>query len=126
MSVDGDTPDSDAIWKALASPHRRTLLKALRDGPKTTGELVDQLPSMTRFAVMKHIRVLRDVGLVISRDEGPRKMNRLNAVPLRQVYEELTDDFQELWAQRLLRVKRRAETSEHDETIHVAEASTNT
>ena len=102
--------DNDTIWRALANPQRRALLKALRGGPQTTTHLVEQLPAMTRFAVMKHISVLRDAGLVLTRDDGPRKMNSLNAVPLRLVYEELVDDYQDLWAQKLLNVKRRAES----------------
>ena len=58
---------------------------------------------------MKHIGVLRDCGLVLTEEQGKRKLNSLNAVPLRRVYEELVNGYQDLWARQLLNVKRRAE-----------------
>lgn len=103
--------DHDRIWSALASPQRRALLAALRDGPKTTTELVERLPSLTRFAVMKHIGVLRNVDLVRTREEGRRKLNSLNVIPLRVVYDELVSGYQDLWARHLTAVKRDAKTS---------------
>lgn len=106
------TADVDAIWRALANPQRRAILQALRDGPRTTTYLVEQLPDLTRFAVMKHIGVLRDCGLVLTEEQGKRKLNSLNAVPLRLVYEELVNGYQDLWARQLLRVQRRAEQLE--------------
>ncbi len=81
----------------------------MRDGPRTTTYLVEQLPELTRFAVMKHIGVLRDCGLVLTEEQGKRKLNSLNAVPLRLVYEELVTGYQDLWARQLLKVQRRAE-----------------
>ena len=76
----------EPAFRALADPHRRTLLDRLRekDG-QTLGELEAALPSMTRFGVMKHLRVLEDAHLVITRRDGRRKLHFLNPVPIRLI-----------------------------------------
>ena len=112
MAVAKGAPDGhepDAVWRALADPRRRAILALLRDGPRTTTHIIEQFPSMTRFAVMKHIGVLREVGLVRTREEGARRMNSLNVVPLRMVYDELVDGYRDLGAGALADVKQRAE-----------------
>jgi DNA-binding transcriptional ArsR family regulator len=75
------------VWRALANPNRRLLLDQLRDGPKTTGELADVVPELSRFAVMQHLGVLTDAGLVVVRRRGRYRFNYLNPVPLRSWYE---------------------------------------
>jgi DNA-binding transcriptional ArsR family regulator len=102
----------DNIWKALSDPTRRTILDLLRKGPKTTTELVEAFPDMTRFAVMKHLDVLREADLVQTRSEGRRRVNSLNAVPIRQIYERWVSPFAELWSSTLLRLKDDLETKE--------------
>ena len=102
--------DLDNIWKALSDPTRRTILDLLRKGPKTTTEIVDAFPDMTRFAVMKHLDVLRDARLVNTREEGRRRVNSLNAVPIRQIYERWMGPFAEVWSSTLLRLKDDLET----------------
>lgn len=97
--------DLDQVWKALSDPTRRSILDLLRKGPKTTTEIVDAFPEMTRHAVMKHIDVLRDCGLVITREDGRRRINTLNPVPIRQIYERWMGPFSELWSSTLLRIK---------------------
>jgi DNA-binding transcriptional ArsR family regulator len=77
----------EAVWKALASSHRRALLDALRDGPRTTGELAEALPELSRFAVMQHVGVLVEAGLVLTRKEGRNRHHFLNAVPIQEAYE---------------------------------------
>jgi uncharacterized protein YndB with AHSA1/START domain/DNA-binding transcriptional ArsR family regulator len=74
----------EEVFRALADPNRRTLLDALhdRDG-EALGELEEALPEMTRFGVMKHLRVLEAAGLVASRRDGRRKLHFLNPVPIR-------------------------------------------
>ena len=104
----------DAVWKALADATRRRILALLRDGPLTTTAIVTALPHLSRFGVMKHLSVLREVGLVTVRRDGPRRLNSLNAVPIRRVYEELVDDYQDLWARRLTGLKRELETENRD------------
>lgn len=78
---------SEAVWKALANPQRRALLDALRDGPQTTGALVDVLPGVSRYAVMQHLGVLTEAGLVLARKDGRHRQNFLNAVPIQEAYD---------------------------------------
>lgn len=102
----------DLVWKALSDPTRRTILDLLRDGPRTTTEIVESFPRLTRFAVMKHLDVLREAGLVQTRELGRQRMNSLNAVPIRKIYERWVSRFHELWSSELLRIKELAENGE--------------
>jgi DNA-binding transcriptional ArsR family regulator len=78
----------DSIFKALADPTRRQLLDRLyaRDG-QTLGALCMEL-DMTRFGVMKHLRVLEDAGLIASRRSGRHKLHYLNSVPIEAIYDQ--------------------------------------
>jgi uncharacterized protein YndB with AHSA1/START domain/DNA-binding transcriptional ArsR family regulator len=80
------TEELEPAFRALADAHRRTLLDRLqeRDG-QTLGELEGALPQMTRFGVMKHLRVLEDAHLVATRRDGRRKLHFLNPVPIRLI-----------------------------------------
>ncbi|HEV2198883.1 MAG TPA: metalloregulator ArsR/SmtB family transcription factor [Bryobacteraceae bacterium] len=95
----------DGVWKALSDPTRRAILDLLRQGPRTTTEIVDVFPHLTRFGVMKHIDVLRDAGLINTREEGRQRVNSLNAVPIRQIYERWVSRYEGCWADTLLRIK---------------------
>ncbi|BDC51073.1 transcriptional regulator [Bryobacterales bacterium F-183] len=97
--------DLDPVWKALSDPTRRSILDLLRTGPKTTTEIVEAFPHLTRFGVMKHLDVLRDADLVQTREEGRQRINSLNAVPIRQIYERWVSQYMEFWSDRLLRIK---------------------
>lgn len=77
----------DAVWRALANGHRRAILDRLRAGPLTTGELAARMPKLSRYAVMQHLGVLEEAGLVLVRREGRQRFNYLNAVPLQRAYE---------------------------------------
>lgn len=99
----------DSVWKALSDPTRRAILDFLRDRPRTTTEIVETLPHLTRFGVMKHLDVLRQAHLVQTREEGRQRVNSLNVVPIRQIYERWVGAFQELWAGELLGIKGIAE-----------------
>jgi DNA-binding transcriptional ArsR family regulator len=101
--------DLDLVWKALADATRREILDFLRSGPRTTTEIVEQFPDMTRFGVMKHIGVLRDAGLINTRQEGRRCVNSLNAVPIRRIYERWVSKYEEHWAMTLIDLKERLE-----------------
>lgn len=106
-------PDElDDVWKALSDPTRRAILDLLRDGPRTTTEIVSSFTDLTRFGVMKHIDVLRNAGLINTREEGRRRVNSLNAVPIRRIYERWVRPFEDLWATTLLRVKDDLEKKE--------------
>lgn len=95
----------DAVFKALADPTRRALLDSLfeRDG-QTLGALEVALP-LSRFGVMKHLRVLEEAGLVTTRRRGREKLHFLNPVPIRQIQERWVAKYAEPWASALLALK---------------------
>ncbi len=107
--VERPSDELDAVWKALSDPTRRAILDYLRDRPRTTTEIVETFPHLTRFGVMKHLDVLRQAHLVSTREEGRQRVNSLNVVPIRQIYERWVGPFQELWTGELLRIKEIAE-----------------
>ena len=108
----------DAVWKALSDPTRRAILDLLRSSPRTTTEIVDVFPRLTRFGVMKHLEVLREANLVHTREDGRQRVNSLNVVPIRQIYERWVGPFQELWAGELLRIKEFAELELEETKAH--------
>lgn len=101
--------DLDGVWKALSDPTRRAILDLLRAGPRTTTEIVTHFPELTRFGVMKHLSVLRDAGLVQDRWEGRQRINSLNAVPIRMIYERWVSGYQDLWASKLTSLRQSLE-----------------
>jgi len=103
---------SDRVWKALSDPTRRGLLDLIKDSPKTTGELCESFGDLTRFAVMKHLAILEEAGLVIVRREGRQRWNYLNAVPIQQIYERWMSRFAAPLAASMLKLKRHAEKEE--------------
>ena len=105
----GIADDLNPVWKALSDPTRRAILDFLRDRPRTTTEIVESFPHLTRFGVMKHLDVLRQAQLVHTREAGRQRVNSLNVLPIRQIYERWVGPFQELWSGELLRIKDLAE-----------------
>jgi DNA-binding transcriptional ArsR family regulator len=105
----GRGDELDGVWKALADATRRAILDFLRDRPRTTTEIVETFPHLSRFGVMKHLEVLRGAELVQTREVGRQRVNSLNVVPIRQIYERWVGPFQELWSGELLRIKEIAE-----------------
>jgi DNA-binding transcriptional ArsR family regulator len=99
----------DAVFKALADPTRRKLLDQLfqRDG-QTLSALEDRLP-MSRFGVMKHLKVLEEANLVVTLRRGREKLHFLNPVPIRLVYERWASKYAEPWASALTGLKRELE-----------------
>jgi DNA-binding transcriptional ArsR family regulator len=89
------TDDDDRVFKALADPTRRFLLDLLfaRDG-RTLTELESEL-EMSRFGVMKHLRLLEDAGLVVTRKSGREKLHFLNPVPIRLIHNRWIDKYTE-------------------------------
>jgi DNA-binding transcriptional ArsR family regulator len=98
--------DEDALWRALANPLRRRLLDLLREGPQTTGALAAAVTSVSRFAVMQHLAVLSDVGLVVVRPQGRRRLNYLNPVPLQRFHERWVSRMAAASAAELLALER--------------------
>ena len=101
----------DEVFKALADPTRRRLLDDLfeRDG-QTLGELEARVP-MTRFGVMKHLKLLEDAGLVVTRRRGREKLHFLNPVPIRLVHDRWVSKYAEPWAAALSDLKTELEQS---------------
>jgi DNA-binding transcriptional ArsR family regulator len=99
----------DRVFKALADPTRRHLLDVLfeRDG-RTLGEL-EQGVEMTRFGVMKHLRVLEEAGLVVTRRAGREKHHFLNPVPIRELHNRWIDKYTERRVSALLDLKSELE-----------------
>src|SRR6185436_18570169 len=104
----------DEVFKALADPTRRQLLDELfrKDG-QTLTELEGRLP-MTRFGVMKHLRVLEEAGLVLTRRRGREKLHFLNAVPIRQVHDRWVSKYAAPWAAALGGLKQDLEAGTVD------------
>jgi uncharacterized protein YndB with AHSA1/START domain/DNA-binding transcriptional ArsR family regulator len=100
----------DEVFKALADPSRRRLLDKLfrRDG-QTLGELEEHLPEMTRFGVMKHLRVLETAGLVATRKVGREKLHYLNPVPIRRIFDRWTSKYARPFTRAMADLKRQME-----------------
>lgn len=103
--------NDDRVFRALADPTRRHLLDRLfeRDG-RTLSELEADL-AMSRFGVMKHLRVLEDAGVVITQRSGREKLHFLNPVPIRLIHDRWIDKFTEHRASALTRLKSELEES---------------
>jgi DNA-binding transcriptional ArsR family regulator len=101
--------DDDRVFKALADPTRRFLLDLLfaRDG-RTLTEL-ESAVEMTRYGVMKHLKVLEEAGLVVARRSGREKLHFLNPVPIRLIHDRWIDKYTERHAAALVDLKHQLE-----------------
>jgi uncharacterized protein YndB with AHSA1/START domain/DNA-binding transcriptional ArsR family regulator len=101
--------DTDEVFKALADPTRRSLLDELfkQDG-QTLSALEARLP-MTRFGVMKHLKVLEEARLIVSKRRGREKLHFLNTVPIRLIHDRWVSKYAERWAAALSDLKQRLE-----------------
>ena len=101
--------DDDLVFRALADPTRRHLLDRLfeRDG-RTLTELESEL-EMTRFGVMKHLRLLEEARLVVTRREGRQKLHYLNPVPIRLIHDRWIDKYTERQVSALANLKSELE-----------------
>ena len=101
----------DEVFKALADPTRRALLDVLhaQDG-QTLGQLEERF-AMTRFGVMKHLRLLEDAGLVVTRRRGRQKLHFLNPVPIRLVHDRWISTYTEPWVATLSDLKTALEST---------------
>jgi DNA-binding transcriptional ArsR family regulator len=102
--------DDDRVFKALADPTRRFLLDLLfaREG-QTLTEL-ESAVEMTRYGVMKHLKVLEEAGLVVPRRAGREKLHFLNAVPIREVHDRWIDKYTERHVAALIDLKHELES----------------
>jgi uncharacterized protein YndB with AHSA1/START domain len=100
----------DTVFKALADPTRRSLLDELfREDGQTLSALEERF-SMTRFGVMKHLKVLEEAGLVVTKRQGREKLHFLNPVPIRLVHDRWVSKYAEPWASGLSELKERLES----------------
>src|SRR3984957_4920511 len=109
----------DTVFKALADPTRRSLLDALfeEDG-QTLSALERRLP-MTRYGVMKHLRVLEEAGLVLTRRRGREKLHFLNPVPIRLIHDRWVSKYAEPWAATLSGLKHRLEDKTMEKVFEI-------
>jgi uncharacterized protein YndB with AHSA1/START domain len=109
----------DAVFKALADPTRRSLLDELfkQDG-QTLSALERRLP-MTRFGVMKHLRVLEEAGLVTTKRRGREKLHFLNPVRIRLVHDRWVSKYAEPWAATLSGLKKRIEEETMEKVFEI-------
>jgi DNA-binding transcriptional ArsR family regulator len=99
----------DEVFKALADPTRRSLLDELyKEDGQTLTALEERLP-MSRFGVMKHLKVLEEAHLVTTRKRGREKLHFLNPVPIRLVYDRWVSKYSEPWAATLTGLKHQLE-----------------
>ncbi|WP_335869582.1 SRPBCC domain-containing protein [Bacillus sp. 2205SS5-2] len=83
------------LFKALGHPIRMKILDLIKDGPKTTGDLISFFPEVSRYAVMKHLNLLESSSLISIRREGRTRLNYLNATPLQYLQERWVSKYQE-------------------------------
>src|SRR5277367_2611651 len=109
----------DEVFRALADPTRRSLLDELfeLDG-QTLGQLERRLP-MTRFGVMKHLKVLEEAGLVTTRKRGREKLHFLNPVPIRLVHDRWVSKYAEPWAASLSGLKQTIEEDTMEKVFEI-------
>ena len=107
--------EEDVVFRALAAPTRRKLLDELRreDG-QTLSALAGSLP-MSRFGVMKHLGVLEEANLVVTRRNGREKLHFLNPVPIRLIHDRWVSQYAEPLAATLSGIKRELEEEQHGE-----------
>ena len=109
----------DDVFKALADPTRRSLLDELyRQDGQSLSALEERLP-MTRFGVMKHLKVLEEAGLVVSRKRGREKLHFLNAVPIRLVHDRWVSKYAEPWAAKLSALKTSIEEAVMEKVFEI-------
>ena len=100
----------DEVFKALADPTRRSLLDELYRHDGQTLTALEERFEMSRFGVMKHLRLLEEAGLVVTRRRGREKLHFLNAVPIRLVHDRWVSKYAEPWAATLSGLKTRLES----------------
>lgn len=118
VAATGGEPMDDAL-RAVADPTRRAILRLVRDSELAAGEIATHFPSMSRPAVSQHLRVLADSGLVEVRPDGNRRMYRWRREGLRDAVVFLDD----MWSDRLARLKTAAEREEWPDRTRSKHAS---
>jgi uncharacterized protein YndB with AHSA1/START domain/DNA-binding transcriptional ArsR family regulator len=107
----------DDVFRALSDPTRRSLLDELFEADGQTLKALEQRLPMTRIAVMKHLKVLEEAGLVTTKKRGREKLHFLNAVPIRLVHDRWVSKYAEPWAAGLSELKRDLEKEKTMEKV---------
>ncbi len=97
--------ESDALFRALAEPHRRAILRLVRDQPRSVGEVAEQLDEITQQAVSQHLQVLREAGLVTVEQQGQRRLYLVRPEGL----DTLETFLAQLWPESLRKLKQTIE-----------------
>jgi uncharacterized protein YndB with AHSA1/START domain len=109
----------DAVFKALADPTRRSLLDELFEQDGQTLTALEQRSPLSRFGVMKHLKVLEEAGLVVTRKRGREKLHFLNPVPIRLVHDRWVSKYAEPWAAALTGLKKRIEEETMEKVFEI-------
>src|SRR5438874_2580150 len=109
----------DEVFRALADPTRRSLLDELCEEDGQTLSALEQRLPMTRFGVMKHLKVLEEAGLVVTRRRGREKLHFLNPVPIRLVYDRWVSKYAEPWAATLSGLKHALEDTTMEKVFEI-------
>lgn len=113
MQVDSTrTDDGDRVWRALSNATRRRILDLLMEGPRTTGNLAEAFPDLSRFAVMQHLKVLEEAELVVPVRDGRERYNYLNPVPIQGIYDRWVSRYMQPWTDALTSLKHQLEERE--------------
>lgn len=99
----------DRLFQALAHRTRRRILDVLKAAPGSNVNEIAACFEVSRIAVMKHLAVLEEAGLVVSRREGRARLLHFNPVPIQEIHERWTTEFSEHWASKLTRIQRSVE-----------------
>jgi uncharacterized protein YndB with AHSA1/START domain/DNA-binding transcriptional ArsR family regulator len=109
----------DEVFRALADPTRRSLLDELFKADGQTLSALEQRLPMTRFGVMKHLKVLEEAGLVTTRRRGREKLHFLNPVPIRLVHDRWVSKYAEPWAAVLSELKHDIEENDMEKVFEI-------
>jgi len=113
-----DFDTDDKIFKALASTFRRDLLDALRDNPRTTGELCEIFSDVNRCTVMQHLTVLEKADLLIVKRDGRQRWNYLNAIPIKRIHDRWIGSYAAEAVTMLNRLKSELEADKPMQTYY--------
>jgi uncharacterized protein YndB with AHSA1/START domain len=109
----------DEVFKALADPTRRGLLDELHSEDGQTLSALEARVPMSRFGVMKHLKVLEEAGLVVTKRRGREKLHFLNAVPIRLIHDRWVSRYTEPWAATLTGLKRTIEEQTMEKVFEI-------
>jgi len=107
----------DRVFAALASASRRRMLDLVKDRPGCSLREISESFDMSRIAVMKHLRVLEEAGLLITEKVGRTRRHYFNAVPIQMIHDRWTSKYGALWATRMTEIKYRVEKREREDEL---------